>query len=433
MVDRTRAAAFAFATLLAHSASCQAWGPASQTQIGGFNIGCIVDDGQGMIAYNSGVSRTWLNGPGGWTSYNAALTSRQWPTCAELGGSVYLFGGYNGAFYLNELWRFQRSNNNWVPVQPSGAAPSPRIYAAGAKLDSRILFFGGRDFAQFFNETWTMEEVGGAATWVQHTSPPGLVERFAHAMSPGPDNTIVMFGGAQNYFGPVLGDCWVFDGATNTWTEHLGTAPPPAPGATMHYDSDREVAVLLHPNDETWEWSGFDWRKVPVTATPSWSSPLMLHDAANGIRAFHVSPNSLTTFFYTPSVAKFELSIPQTCSQTGGQPLELRPFERDLPIIGETMNMVAVGMLPTSLAVGGLEVPTVGPTPFGCGCTIGLSGTNTIGVLLTGAGNTRLWSFSIPNDASLSGLQLDAQAVIVEPTINCWLSTTQRGTLTLGL
>ena len=159
----------------------------------------------------------------------------------------------------------------------------------------------------------------------------------------------------------------------------------------------------------------------------------MLHDPAIGMRAFHVSPNSLIAFDYTPSLAKFELSISQTCSQSGGQALELRPFERDIPIIGETMSMVAIGMLPTSLAVGGLELPTVGPTPFGCGCTIGLSGTNTVGVLLTGTGNTRQWSFSIPNDPSLSGLQLDAQAIIVEPTIGCWLSTTQRGTLTLGL
>ncbi|MGK0303388.1 MAG: hypothetical protein ACI89X_004281, partial [Planctomycetota bacterium] len=30
-----------------------------------------------------------------------------------------------------------------------------------------------------------------------------------------------------------------------------GSVPLAAPGATMHYDPQREVAVLLHRNDET--------------------------------------------------------------------------------------------------------------------------------------------------------------------------------------
>lgn len=433
MPERSHAPAAALALLLAHSASGQSWNQTNYTQIGGFNVDCILHDGLGTIAYNAGASRTWILSGGGWTSHPAAISGRQTPTCVEADGAVYLFGGFDGIYYLGDLWRFERATNSWTSLPPSGNAPTERIYAEAARLDSRILFFGGRDFAQFFNETWTMEDIGGTANWVQHATPAALVGRFAHAMSRGPGDTVVMFGGAANYFGPILGDCWIFDGATHTWTQHLGTVPPPTPGATMHYDPEREIAVLIHQNDETWEWNGFDWRMVPTTASPSWSNPRMAYDPAVGMRAFHVSPNSLTRFDYTPSIANYQLSIAQTCSQPGGQPLELQPFERDLPILGATMDLVATGMLPTSFAVGGVELPTVGPTPFGCGCTLGLSGVNTVGMLMTGTGNARHWALPLPSDPSLSGLQLDVQAIVVEPTISCWLSASQRGTLTLGL
>lgn len=277
-----------------------------------------------------------------------------------------------------------------------------------------------------------MQDTGGSVSWTLHPSPATLYPRFAHALARGPQDTVVLFGGTASYFGPVLGDCWVFDSAAGTWTEYAGMRPPATTNASMRYDSVREVTVLVHPNDSTWEWNGFRWREIPIANAPAWSVPRLAFDVNNGMRAFKVSPNSVSEYSYSPSPAKFEITLAQTCSQVGGQPLLLDAFEADLPLIGEIMDLLASGMLPTSLLVGGLELSNGVTTPLGCGCVLGIDPAGTVFSLLPGTGSNRLWSFAIPNDPSLGGIMLNAQAFAVEPTNACFVTASPRATLTVG-
>jgi len=435
MLHRTLDLRVLLLATLAQSLAGQSWNSNGVTQIAGFGVDHMTSDAAGLVAYNATSQKVWLEGPGGWSSFNASPSVRQWATCASASGNVYLFGGATSAGYENDLFRFDRSNNDWQQLAPTtigGPGPSARIYSVAAATPNGLLFFGGKNIATFFQDTWTMQDNGGSVSWVQHPTPATLWPRFAHAMAPAPGGTVVLFGGAASFFGPVLDDCWVFDPVAGMWTEHTGTKPPATTSPSMQYDPVRDLTVLVHPNDSTWEWNGFEWREVPITSSQSWSQPKVTYDASHGTRVFKISPNSFTEHSYAPSIVDFEITLATTCSQAGGQPLLLDAFENDLPFLGETMQMMASGMASTSLVVGGIELSNSGTSPLSCGCMLGLNATATVFTFLPGSGAVRQWSFDVPNNNSVSGITLDAQAFAVEPLNACFLTATQRATLTLG-
>ena len=69
--------------------------------------------------------------------------------------TMYMFGGYNGQNYLNDLWMFDLDACVWTLIKPEGNAPQPRGDAAAVALyDRYILLTHGRDddiiFGDFF-------------------------------------------------------------------------------------------------------------------------------------------------------------------------------------------------------------------------------------------------------------------------------------------
>ena len=69
--------------------------------------------------------------------------------------NMYMFGGYNGQHYLNDLWMFDLDACVWTLIKPEGTVPQPRGDAAAIALyDRYILLVHGRDddiiFGDFF-------------------------------------------------------------------------------------------------------------------------------------------------------------------------------------------------------------------------------------------------------------------------------------------
>ena len=69
--------------------------------------------------------------------------------------TMYMFGGYNGQNYLNDLWMFDLDACVWSLVKPEGDVPQPRGDAAACVIfDRYILLTHGRDddiiFGDFF-------------------------------------------------------------------------------------------------------------------------------------------------------------------------------------------------------------------------------------------------------------------------------------------
>lgn len=114
-------------------------------------------------------------------------------------------------------------------------------------------------------------------TWRQVSlgRPPNRSES-ALAYAPDADQ-VLLFGGTTG--SELLGDTWVFDVATEAWTQlRPRTAPPARAGHALAYDSARGVFVLFGGNDEaaryvddTWEFelATRTWREVEAPVRPS--------------------------------------------------------------------------------------------------------------------------------------------------------------------
>lgn len=403
----------------------------------------LASDAQGLVGFDELTAQTIvpvLPFAGAWQLLATATAPPPRLAALLVGGGprVYLFGGQDaGSGQLrNDLWSLDRAAANWLPL-PSvvGSGPSPRrdAKAAGVAAGSWLLLFGGRDGNGFCSDTWTMLPTGGAAVWFTPPTPAALVGRIGHALCAAPGGTALLFGGLAT---APLGDTWVF--GTNGWQAHTGPGPAAAAGCRSTYDPGRDITVLLHPNGETWEWNGFDWRLVGAVGAPPWNLPAMVYDPTHAV-AFAVQSGTGTattaTWAYTPSPAAYDTTIDTVCTMAPPGPPSLTPVARSLPVLGQTMRMRVRGLPVNSLAFGGFELqgPGGAPTvPLGCGCMFGLSGPGAAIQFLPRTGQVADWHLPIANAAVLWGLAIDAQAMVLDPAGACFLLTTERAMLTIG-
>ena len=144
--------------------------------------------------------------------YSFSFDSNKWervevlsdekPGCRENNGVVigdssrmYLFGGYNGSTWLNDLWMFDIDTQRWTCIQESSEGMSDEVSSALGQLE--------RQRAQLIN---------------------GPSRRFGY-VSVVHDNKFVLFGGFDG--ARWLNDMFEFDLQTNIWSkvEAKGTLP----------------------------------------------------------------------------------------------------------------------------------------------------------------------------------------------------------------
>jgi len=433
-------------TALAAAAPSQSWTASAAVPAGAFGargdlIGATL---QGIVGFDEQQGRTIRPFGIGWVSYLSSVPKRMFSTLSSSSGHVYVFGGVDAANgqFLNDLWRFNYTINDWELMSAGGASvpgPSPRFGCKSAPFGSGVglVFFGGTDGSGVSNETWVMADIGWLVPpiWGAVTTPPGLVARTGHSMSRGPDGSAVLFGGDA---GGPLGDTWLY--RPSGWTQHLGAGPPAASDCRMAYDSNRDMTVLLHPNGETWEWNGLVWRLVGAVGAPAWVEPGVVFRPNTGpwlngeLIAVQQAPGGVATYRYTPSPARYQITSNATCGVSSSLALELDAHERSLPILGQSLHLRAHGVPQASLMFGavelaGLKVPAV---PIGCGCTITLAGVNPILSLVPFAGGPRDWFLPIANIPALVGVPIDVQALVVNNNNPCWLMSSQGGRLVPG-
>lgn len=400
----------------------------------------LASDAQGLVGFDEFTAQTIvpvLPFGGAWQGLATAVAPL--PRLASLlvgGGSrVYLFGGQDaGTGQLqNDLWFLDRAVASWQSLPTlAGGGPGPRreakaaVFAAG----SWLVLFGGRDASGYCLDTWTMLQVGGAALWGTSPTPAALVGRIGHTLCAAPGGTAVLFGGMAT---APLGDTWVF--GTNGWQAHTGPGPAAATGCRSTYDSGRDVTVLLHPNGETWEWNGFDWRLVGAVGAPPWSQPALVYDPTVAVAFAVQSGTGTSTWAYTPSPAAYDTTLDTVCTMAPPGPPSVTQFARSLPVLGQTMRMRVSGLPANSLAFGGFELPGPGgrsAVAIGCGCLFGLSGAGVATQFLPRTGPFADWHLPIANLPVLWGQSIDAQGLVLDPAGACLLLTTERALLTIG-
>jgi hypothetical protein len=160
---------------------------------------------------------------------------------------------------------------NWVQLFPA-TSPSAREgpMVAYDPVSRKVVLFGGFSGASYLNDTWTFDGV----TWTQVTTPVAPPARVVGAMAfDAVIRKLVLFGGYNRSF---LGDTWLWDGATSTWTQAFPQQSPiPATGPMAFSDPLAGHVDVYGGFDgrfydlDTWRWTGTNWKHLNPTNIPS--------------------------------------------------------------------------------------------------------------------------------------------------------------------
>ena len=160
-------------------------------------------------------------------------------------------------------------------VQLTIATPPPARYAGSMAFDPvsrKIVLFGGKGASGLMNDTWLFD--GTNWTLVQTpTAPPARYgAAFAYDKA---TKKMVLFGGVQSLH-VFFSDTWLWDGATQTWTQATAVHSPPGLTGAMAFTDPRSGRVMLFGGqiaqgagqDTTYRWTGNGWKVFNLTPRP---------------------------------------------------------------------------------------------------------------------------------------------------------------------
>lgn len=142
-------------------------------------------------------------------------------------------------------WTFSEVEKKWTPIdQPMGEQPSGRIVPAMATdpVAGKIVLFGGDDLTGVLGDTWLYD--CKTRTWSQahpKVSPPA---RASAAMVYVPSQKVVLLAGGYAGGWRGLSDVWVFSVAKGEWTRLGIDLPWGAPNASADVDPKSGLVVM---------------------------------------------------------------------------------------------------------------------------------------------------------------------------------------------
>ena len=241
--------------------------------------------------------------PGQWTLESAAFppTPRILHDMVydEVHAVVVLYGGIDASGLLNDIWIYDPLTAIWQeqfsdsPPAFNNCEPTPfdhaMVYDTGKQ---RILYFGIPDALCSSAEMWAYDV--DSNTWSNVTPNPSPSPRQSSAMAYNPDTAkVIMFGGETQ--GGLVNDTWIFDTLDDSWSQaNPVSAPSPRLGHAIVYDSTNKEMVLfggeievdpLTRNNETWvyEEATNTWTELLPSAPPvERSKHAMVYDPING-------------------------------------------------------------------------------------------------------------------------------------------------------
>lgn len=224
------------------------------------------------------------------------MLSAERPGCRENNGVVigdgsrmYLFGGYNGTSWLNDLWMFDIDTRRWTCIQESsdprptddsqsalgggprsgsrGRVPSRRFGYVSVVHSNKFVLFGGFDGSRWLNDMYEFDF--GTKTWREVVARGTLPsERSCPAWAK--DDTHVYIQGGYDGV-ERKADFFACDLKTYTWTEMPCLGTPPSPryfhscclyGNKMYlyggYSGNERLADMYAYDFETNHWSEVD-------------------------------------------------------------------------------------------------------------------------------------------------------------------------------
>ena len=199
---------------------------------------------------------------------------------------IVLFGGWNGASMLNDVWEWDGAA--WTPVHATSPAPEGRAYPGLAYDAARhqIVLYGGQRSTQDcqqpqFTDTWTLS----ATVW-QHVADGGPSGRTSMVMSYDPQRErVVLFSGGLGC-GIAPADTWEWDGTRWAGAQDPGRAAPSSrAAAAMTYDLDNRRLFLFGgwtsngAAEDTWHRQGTVWTQLVAPGPEGRYLHVMAYDA----------------------------------------------------------------------------------------------------------------------------------------------------------
>jgi hypothetical protein len=380
-------------------------------------------------------------------------TPRTGPSLASAQYSL-MFGGsqaYSARF--GDTWTFDGAWHRQTPAQ----SPSPRERAglAYSSTDQHFVLFGGKDAQQqVLGDTWTWD----GTNWTLRTPALSPSARTGPAMAGDPAGGVMLLAGALAN-GQSIADHWRWQ--NGIW-QQVGAAPSTGASSAVCLDRVRNVTVAVIGSN-TYLWNGVVWTQgpaLPLYASLGGGSPLAWRPETQMILLhFYVYSGFLTaewdgvqwntlatgngsqgaeaqlvTDLQSQRVWNLNHPLPGSSSTAGalavftGNPAAAQRFGYGCAF-GGVPGIVADGRPRLGDAAFGLDVATLRPHAptllalgftsqaqnLGSGCVAWIAQPPAMHLFVADAvGHARL-PLALPPLSSLLGVQLLAQAAVVDP------------------
>jgi hypothetical protein len=211
---------------------------------------------------------TWhdggFGGPGGVAGAAMAFDSNS--------HRMVLFGGldFRTLMVHGETWVLDPQSDAWSETTPTLGPGSGNFHAIAYDEDSdrTILFGGGDQDDRAMDETWAYDVEGSKwALLSPAANPPGRY--YSSAVYDPVRDRVIVFGGTERWGSATFGDTWAYDYEANTWTEIQGSGPGVRAWHGMAYDVEDNLIVLFGGGVTRGEPMGDTWVFNPATDT--WS------------------------------------------------------------------------------------------------------------------------------------------------------------------
>ena len=188
------------------------------------------------------------------------------------GSALVLFGGLlTNNSYSDETW-VHHASLGWR-LKDLLVAPDARTNHAAVSISNTLsLLFGGVGTdGSLLGDTWLWD--GATEAWEQQLPQTAPTARHSFAIAYDPSRAKVVLHGGVGAGAVVLEDTWELDTTGLTWAEIAPETSHPGPrkGHKMAWDPARSRVILLGGYDgggypqEMWEWDGNDWSERLVT------------------------------------------------------------------------------------------------------------------------------------------------------------------------
>ncbi|MEM9454843.1 MAG: kelch repeat-containing protein [Myxococcota bacterium] len=257
---------------------------------GRFNVGlAATDDGRvllfgGRLADGSRGSDTWLFDveAGDWTELSPAMSpsARDALAMAYLADGMFvLFGGTETSgpeeTPVDDTWIFDLATEQWTPVMPAISPPARYQHRMVSAGDGLALAYGGRpDFGLEFSDTWLFDLA--TEQWTDLAPPTNPGPRSAFALAFDGDNAVALVGGNTNSV-DLTDETWIYDLAGNEWTQVAAAGAGPqfnnvaAWLGTTLVSTSGKLTCCTEPVPGTWAYDAVadTWTEITPKSEPA--------------------------------------------------------------------------------------------------------------------------------------------------------------------